>query len=142
MASGDASKKTAAANKSFRTESKLDWEDQTDLEGSRRGFIARMDEPTIACDRGGEAWDLRDYTFLQAEEAPSSVNPSLWRQARLNMEGGLFKVADHVYQVRGHDLSVISFIEGERGWIVIDPLISAECVMRLGSPPAKKGKPS
>ena len=54
------------------------------------------------------------------------MNPSLWRQARLNMLHGLFKVADRIYQVRGMDLSVISFIEGDTGWIVIDPLVTAE----------------
>lgn len=42
------------------------------------------------------------------------------------MHSGLFKVADRVYQVRGLDLSNVSFIEGNTGWIVVDPLISAE----------------
>ena len=75
---------------------------------------------------GRAVWDLTQYAFLDREEAPPTVNPSLWRQARLNMLHGLFKVADRIYQVRGMDLSVISFIEGDTGYIVIDPLISAE----------------
>jgi alkyl sulfatase BDS1-like metallo-beta-lactamase superfamily hydrolase len=55
------------------------------------------------------------------------VNPSLWRNAQLNMQYGLFKVADRIYQVRGYDISNITFIQGDTSWIVFDPLISAEC---------------
>jgi alkyl sulfatase BDS1-like metallo-beta-lactamase superfamily hydrolase len=57
---------------------------------------------------------------------PTTVNPSLWRNAQLNMQYGLFQVHDRIFQVRGYDLSNISFIQGETGWIVFDPLISAE----------------
>ncbi|NDI01817.1 MAG: MBL fold metallo-hydrolase, partial [Actinobacteria bacterium] len=46
----------------------------------------------------------------------------MWRQAKLNAEHGLFSVADKVWQVRGYDISNITFIEGQTGWIVIDPL--------------------
>ena len=127
MAAGDASDRTAEANRAFRSESNLDWEDATDDEASRRGFIASLEKPVIKGEDGRAVWDLTDYAFLSSEEAPVTVNPSLWRQARLNMAAGLFKVTDHVYQVRGHDLSVVSFIEGAEGWIVIDPLISTEC---------------
>jgi len=114
-------------DKEFRSASGLDWDDTTDDEGSRRGFIAGLDEMVIKGKDGAAVWDLRDYAFLQREEAPATVNPSLWRQARLNMAAGLFKVTDRVYQVRGFDLSVVSFIQGDDGWIVIDPLISKEC---------------
>ena len=57
---------------------------------------------------------------------PDTVNPSLWRQARLNMLHGLFKVTDRIYQVRGFDISNMTLIEGDSGLIVIDPLISTE----------------
>jgi len=72
-------------------------------------------------------WNLNDYSFLEEETSPPTTNPSLWRQARLNMLHGLFRIHARIYQVRGHDLSVISFIVGSSGYIVIDPLISAEC---------------
>ncbi|HEU5108524.1 MAG TPA: alkyl sulfatase dimerization domain-containing protein [Micromonosporaceae bacterium] len=39
---------------------------------------------------------------------------------------GLFEVVPGIYQVRGLDLSNVSFVEGERGVLVVDPLISAE----------------
>ena len=58
--------------------------------------------------------------------APGSVNPSLWRNAKLNMNHGLFEVVDGIWQVRGYDLSVMSIIRGETGWIVIDPLMTAD----------------
>ena len=38
----------------------------------------------------------------------------------------LFKVHDRIFQVRGYDLSNITFVQGDTGWIVFDPLISAE----------------
>ena len=65
------------------------------------------------------------YTILVASSS-YTVNPSLWRQAKLNMQHGLFEVAEGVYQVRGFDLSNITFIEGKTGFVVIDPLISAQ----------------
>ena len=67
------------------------------------------------------------YKFIGEDKAaPASVNPSLWRNAQLNTIAGLFKVSDRIYQVRGFDLSNITFIQGDTGWIVFDPLISAE----------------
>ena len=73
-------------------------------------------------------WDLESYKkFIALDKpAPDSVNPSLWRNAQLNMQYGLFKVTDRIYQVRGFDLSNITFIQGDTGWIVFDPLISTE----------------
>jgi alkyl sulfatase BDS1-like metallo-beta-lactamase superfamily hydrolase len=73
-------------------------------------------------------WDLEAYKkFIALDKAaPASINPSLYRNAQLNMIYGLFKVTDRVYQVRGFDLSNITFIQGDTGWIVFDPLISTE----------------
>lgn len=70
-------------------------------------------------------WDLDAYTFL-AESCPDTANPSLWRQGRLLTKDGLFEVAPGIYQVRGYDLSVISFLETDGGVVVVDPLISEE----------------
>ncbi len=39
---------------------------------------------------------------------------------------GLYEVVPGIYQVRGFDISNISFIEGDTGVIVIDPLVSTE----------------
>jgi alkyl sulfatase BDS1-like metallo-beta-lactamase superfamily hydrolase len=68
---------------------------------------------------------MAPYGFLEGER-PDTVNPSLWRQAQLNAIHGLFQVCDGVFQVRGFDISNITFIEGKEGFIVIDPLTSAE----------------
>jgi alkyl sulfatase BDS1-like metallo-beta-lactamase superfamily hydrolase len=70
-------------------------------------------------------WDLDAYRFLDGP-APDTANPSLWRQSQLVAKDGLYEVVPGIYQVRGHDLSNISFVEGDRGVIVIDPLISKE----------------
>jgi alkyl sulfatase BDS1-like metallo-beta-lactamase superfamily hydrolase len=122
----DASLFTSEMNTSMRASADLEWDDRLDWEEARRGFIARLDEPVIRDQAGKAVWDLEQYAFLEEEEAPPTVNPSLWRQARLNLVHGLFEVTDRIYQVRGHDLSVITFIEGDSGYIVIDPLISEE----------------
>ena len=80
---------------------------------------------------GRVIYSLEDYAFLADEQAPDTVNPSLWRQARLNMNHGLFQVTDRIYQVRGFDISNMTIIEGKRGLIVIDPLVSTE-IARAG----------
>ena len=108
-----------------RVAERLPFEDDADFERARRGLIARTDPLVIATDDGGTAWDTSVYAFIEGE-APASVNPSLWRQARLNDLHGLYEVTDGIYQVRGYDLSNVTFVRGETGWIVIDPLITAE----------------
>jgi len=109
----------------------LPFGDTQDFEDARRGFLGTLPEVEIKNDQGRIVWSLRDYAFLSAEEPPPTVNPSLWRQARLNMHNGLFQVTDRIYQIRGFDLSNMTLIEGDRGLIVIDPLISTE-VARAG----------
>jgi alkyl sulfatase BDS1-like metallo-beta-lactamase superfamily hydrolase len=123
---GDAKDFTIRANQDVSSHHKLDWEDRQDREDAQRGLIAGLDPPVINDASSRPVWDLQDYSFLEEEGAPPTVNPSLWRQARLNMFHGLFKVFDGIYQVRGYDLSVMSIIQTDTGYIVIDPLISAE----------------
>ena len=107
---------------------RLPFNDKSDFEDAQRGLIKRPDTLTIKNAEGGVVWDLESYKHYIGldKPAPDTVNPSLWRNAQLNMQYGLFKVTDRVYQVRGFDLSNISFIQGDTGWIVFDPLISAE----------------
>lgn len=104
----------------------LPFANKDDFSDAQRGFIGTVPNLVIKNKEGRVIWDLRDYHFLSQDTAPPTVNPSLWRQAQLNMNNGLFKVTDRVYQVRGFDLSNIGIIEGDHGLIVIDPLISAE----------------
>ena len=121
---------TAAANASLLGE--LAWDDTQDFETAARGFIATLDDSVIRTADGRPVWDLDAFPFLAEETAPPSVNPSLWRQSRLVANyHGLFKVTDGVYQIRGFDLSVMSIIESDNGYVVIDPLISAD-VARAG----------
>lgn len=106
----------------------LPFNDKQDFEDARRGFIAKPDTLTIKDDKGNVVWDLEQYkTYIGLDKtAQDTVNPSLWRNAQLNMEYGLFKVTDKIYQIRGFDLSNITFIQGDKGWIVFDPLISPQ----------------
>ena len=72
---------------------------------------------------GNAVWNQKDYAFLE-RTAPDTINPSLWRQAQLNHQHGLFKVVEGLYQVRGIDLSNMTILEGDTGLIVVDPLLS------------------
>ncbi len=96
-----------------------------DFEEAQRGLVAPFDPPVVEDERGRTVWDLRSYDFLD-DEPPATAHPDLWRQGRLNRIAGLFELAPGVYQLRGFDLSNMHVIEGERGIVVVDPLISAE----------------
>ena len=125
----DASPITAALNRAVLAS--LPFADTQDFDDARRGLVATLPEVEIKNDQGRVVWSLRDYAFLADEQAPPTVNPSLWRLARLNLIHGLFQVTDRIYQIRGFDISNMTVIEGDRGLIVIDPLVSTE-VARAG----------
>ena len=105
--------------------SNLPFSDTADFDDADRGFIGALEPCVVKAADGRVVWDNDTYSFL-AGEAPSSVHPSLWRQSQLCAKQGLYEVVEGIYQVRGLDLSNISFIEGDTGIIVIDPLISTE----------------
>ena len=103
----------------------LPFADAADEEDAARGFIAALSPAVVHAPDGRVVWDNDKYSFLGGE-APDTVNPSLWRQSGLVAKQGLFEVVEGIYQVRGLDLSNITFVEGDTGVIVIDPLISTE----------------
>jgi alkyl sulfatase BDS1-like metallo-beta-lactamase superfamily hydrolase len=117
-----ATRATAAANEAVHLQ--LPFPDTSDFALAERGLLAPLPDTVVAAD-GHTVWDSRKFDFVEGD-APDSVNPSLWRQERLNGRSGLFEVVDGIYQVRNLDLSNISFVRGETGWIVLDPLITAE----------------
>lgn len=124
----------------------LDLDDRAAFKAARRGLIATPDNLTVPVMGKDEAlaWNRPAYDFIQGP-APASVNPSLWRHAKLNNIHGLFKVTDRVYQLRGFDLANMTLIAGDTGWIVVDPLTTAETARAafnfaqktLGEPPIK-----
>ena len=117
------SEATAAANHAVAEG--LDLADQRDFQDAQRGLVAREDQVVVKRADGSIVWDLGSYGFVEGD-APPSVNPSLWRQAKLNGIHGLFEVSPGVYQVRGYDISNMSIIVGRTGWIVVDPLTCRE----------------
>lgn len=110
---------------SAHREHDLPWDDTTDFDNADRGFIASLSPCVIKAADGRVVWDNDVYAFLEGP-APTSVHPSLWRQSGLNAKQGLYEVVPGIYQVRGFDISNITFIEGDTGIIVIDPLVSTE----------------
>ena len=118
-----ASPLTAASNAAVLKQ--LPFSDRTDYESVSRGLIAPFTDPIKTAD-GKVIWDMQSYAFLDKEQAPDTVNPSLWRLAQLSAHAGLFEVSPRLYQVRGLDLANMTIIEGDDGLIIIDPLTMAE----------------
>ena len=104
----------------------LPFSDTADFDDAARGFMGTLDHARIANPQGRVVWSLEAYGFLSEEKAPATVNPSLWRQSRLNMQHGLFEVMPGVYQIRGLDIANMTLIEGDTGVIVVDTLTSIE----------------
>ncbi len=122
-----ATKYTKSKNKDFAKS--LPADDGTDAANVARGFIATRENPVIEKHEPNAwqpiSWDLSKSNFVKGE-SPETVNPSLWRQAGLNAQHGLYEICEDFYQVRGFDTSNATFIRGNTGWIVIDPLTTAE----------------
>ena len=118
-----ASPSTVLANSA--AQARFNFEDTADFDRARRGLLGQIESGAINSELGVPVWDPSQYEFVSGE-SPDSVNPSLWRQAALNNIHGLFEVVPGIYQVRGYDISNISFIRSDTGWIVIDPLTVAE----------------
>ncbi|MBW8186258.1 alkyl/aryl-sulfatase [Shewanella nanhaiensis] len=113
----DATSHTAEANKA--TAKTLNFADTRAFEQSSKQLVAKLDEKTAKILRA-------EFEFI-GEEAPDTVNPSLYRQAKLNMVAdGLYKVRDGIYQVRGTDLSNLTLIRSDSGWIAYDVLLTKE----------------
>jgi alkyl sulfatase BDS1-like metallo-beta-lactamase superfamily hydrolase len=111
----------------------LDWNNKDDFENAKRGLIAQIPYPgKIVGPKNTTVWDLSTYDFITSnntlDDAPDTVNPSLWRNAKLNMQHGLFELAPGLYQLRGYDLATMTVIKSSTGYIVIDPLTTVEAV--------------
>ncbi|QJB69947.1 alkyl/aryl-sulfatase [Parasphingorhabdus halotolerans] len=115
---GVATEATKAAN--AEVAARLPIADQTDFENATRGFLAKIEKPILNED-GSVSWDPAQFDFVKGE-APDTVNPSLWRQGKLNSIHGLFEVTKGIYQIRGYDLAQMTLIAGKTGWIIVDPL--------------------
>ncbi|MCL1138585.1 alkyl/aryl-sulfatase [Shewanella pneumatophori] len=97
----------------------LNFADTRAFEQSSKNLVAKFDKATADILRA-------EFAFI-SDEIPDSVNPSLYRQAQLNMvPNGLYKVSDGIYQVRGTDLSNLTLIRSDNGWIAYDVLLTKE----------------
>ena len=122
----DASSYTAEVNSAMY--SLLDFEDTSEYENATRGLIDAPEVLELTDADGNVIWSQAAYSFLDDyEEAPDTINPSLWENTKNNHVYGLFEVTEGIYQVRGYDMSNLTLIEGDTGWIVFDPLMSVEC---------------
>ncbi|WP_193163758.1 alkyl/aryl-sulfatase [Microbulbifer hainanensis] len=119
-------KAATAATRAYQqsVRASLPFSDTKDFELVEKGLLKRPPAVEIKDGQGNVVWDLGKYDFLSGDQSHDTINPSLERQAKLNMAYGLFKVTDRIYQVRGYDLANITFIAGDTGWIVMDTLLT------------------
>ena len=114
----DASAHTIAVNRGYLD--LLDFSDEQELEFVRRGLLAAPDSLEFRNENGDVIFSQDAFEFI-GEDVPDTDNPSLWRHTRLNHIYGLFEVMDGIYQVRGYDITNLTVVRGDTGWIVLDP---------------------
>jgi len=119
-----ASDATIAAQRSMAAQ--LPVEDGRDLEFADRGFLGSLADPIITNKDGKPVWNLGAYDWMGNGASPDTVNPSLWRHMGILRKHGLYAVTDNMWQVRGFDVSNMTIIKGQTGWIIIDPLTSRD----------------
>ncbi|ESZ95147.1 hypothetical protein SBOR_4447 [Sclerotinia borealis F-4128] len=107
--------------------------DDQDFKNASAGLVSWMDNCVVHSDNDASVvvWDNQSYESFINDDATCSpeVNPSLFRQSQLCVKQGLFEVVkDKIYQVRGLDISNMTFVEtvNSNGVVVIDPLCSVE----------------
>ena len=124
----------------------LDFSDTSEYENATKGLIEAPESLEIVRDDTGVVWSQDAYSFVDSfKKAPDTANPSLWENTKNNHVYGLFKVTDKIYQVRGYDLTNLTVVEGDTGYIVFDPMMSVECAQasmeliykNLGEKPVK-----
>jgi alkyl sulfatase BDS1-like metallo-beta-lactamase superfamily hydrolase len=136
-ATADTERANAAVRQAIKMNDKQDFEDAT------RGLMAQLKDPIVKAADGRVVWNTQRYEFVKGDP-PATVNPSLWREQKLNTAAGLFKVVDGVYQIRGYDMANMTLIEGASGWIVIDTLFTedmARAGLKLAMETLKSSKP-
>lgn len=107
------------------TYNRINWSRvEVENELAKAGMLVDAGLPFIKGDKMVPVWNLRGYEFLFNKYIPYTVNPKLWIQGNLNLNAGLFKVTNNIFQVRGFDFAYMTFLKGETGWIVIDCLCS------------------
>ena len=123
----NATEYTIAAN--LKANNTLAWSNnQEDFDFATRGFLATDDPLIIPSDYPNiTSWDMEAFSYQDNKSSPDTINPLLYRHARVNKINGLFEVVpDKIYQVRGYDLTSMSLVKGNTGWIVIDPMLTVE----------------
>ena len=116
----DATPATASVHQ--EAEAQYPMEDRHDFADARRGLVAPIPNGQVLRADGEVIFDLADYAYI-SEDAPrpETVDASLWRASQVMVhDAGLYKVVDHLYQVRNNDLGNLTIVEGDDGLVIID----------------------
>ncbi|MGG5739663.1 alkyl/aryl-sulfatase [Bacillus cereus group sp. IBL03679] len=104
----------------------LDMDSETEHALATKNLVAPWEERVIEKD-GKVIWSQEDYRFLEKDNCPPTVNPSLWCNGKNNHVSGLFKVTEEIYQVRGFDMANLTMVlTPQKTWIMLDTLTTTE----------------
>lgn len=125
----DATEYTQKINREFAENLGLDPKNcvNSEYELANSHCIYPVDDIIIRDEDGEEVWNLEKYSFFKYDEAPDTVNPSLWINGKSNYLAGVFEVVKGaIYQVRGFDIANLTIIRSKNGWIVQDVMTSVD----------------
>lgn len=125
----DATEFTRNRNALFAEEFGIDLEhaDNAEYQLAKAGLIYSAKGLKIPSKAGGVAWDLNNYSYYENDGVSDTIHPSLWLNGKSSYVSGVFEVVkDAIYQVRGLDLSNLTIIKSEHGWIVQDVMTTVE----------------
>ena len=106
----------------------LNFSDKSEFIFADQGLIDSPENLEIKDSNGNVVWSQDKYNFVtDSTPAPETVNPSLWSNTQMNHYYGLFELGKGIYQVRGYDITNLTLIKGNTGFIIIDPMSNIEC---------------
>jgi alkyl sulfatase BDS1-like metallo-beta-lactamase superfamily hydrolase len=106
---------------------KLPFDDKRDYDEAKRGFIAEPPYTKIMADAGARRLGHGELRLASRRQGLREHQSLAAAAGGAQHAYGLYEVVpDRIYQVRGYDLSNISFTKGNTGWIIFDPLTAKE----------------
>ena len=107
----------------------LDFNNKDEINAAAKGLLDSPESLEIKDEDGSVIWSQKAFSFVTEDTpSPDTVHPGLWSNAQMNRYYGLFQVHDRIFQVRGYDVTNLTLIAGDTGWIIIDPMSNAEAM--------------
>lgn len=106
----------------------LDFNDKSEFDNATEGLVDAPESLQLYDGEGNVVFSQDAFSFITDNTpSPDTVNPSLWSNAQMNHYYGLFEVTPGIFQIRGYDVTNMTFVQSDNGWIIIDPMSNVEC---------------